>query len=198
MRTSLVRALHIAVRKSIGGVAAEQIYIIFINAPPEDEPHYHSAKTLAEELHFENPGLYSSEYLAEWQIEPKAIQHSMTLKTLIGRGLFPRWDESKRKFGHVEDLRNKVGKTLFNGYQTAYKLGLGLGLVARKFGAKALSMDIARKLLDEVIRPRFIDYRPINADRLAASQGINTAIIDWCLYDDEFMRSIKHHYRWAD
>jgi hypothetical protein len=210
--TSLIRVLHIALTKLVDREPAEKIVIVFISAPPEDKPQYHSAKRLADEFDFEKPHLYSSEYLAEWEIRSDAVQHSITLETLIDRGLFSKWDESELSLRSVEDLRKYIGNVLFNGCQNAYELGLGLGFMARTFGARAPSKHIAKKLLHEIVKPSFVDdfgyaiirYKPAKIvlddieDWLAAYEGIDTAIIDWWLCDVEFIWLVKNHNKLAD
>jgi hypothetical protein len=137
MTTSLIRAVHIDLGKFMDGEPPKQIYIVFISASPENESQYQSAQNLAEELHFENSHLYPSEYLAEWEIKPNAVQHSITLKTLLDRGLFRGWDESLLDFERVEDLRNGIGRMLFNRIRMLTSLVWGLGFMAQKFGARA-------------------------------------------------------------
>jgi len=94
--------------------------------------------------------------------------------------------------------------------QNAYKLGLTLGLTARIFGARAPLQDIARKLLHEILRPqstevyKHTDYEPAKnmfndaKGRRGADGGIDIAIIDWWLRDEEFVRSVEDRCEWAD
>lgn len=85
--TSLIRVLHIALSKYRAKEPADTICIVFIRVLPSDQSRYHSAKRLAEMLHFKDSHLYNSEYLAEWEIRPDTVQHTITLETLIDRGL---------------------------------------------------------------------------------------------------------------
>jgi len=124
--------------------------------------------------------------------------------------LFRGWDKSHLNFEGVEDLRHGIGKMLFNRSRNAYEVGLTLGIMAGTFAARSPSQAIARKLLHDIIRPRFnnadisIDYEPAKSlfsdidDGIAANNGIDTAIIDWWLCDDDFVLSVEDHHERVD
>jgi hypothetical protein len=132
-----MRVLHRALAKLINEEPAETIVIAFISSPPVNEPQYHPARRLAEKLGFEDSHLFSTEYLAEGEIDCHAVQHAVILRTLISRGLFSNWDALEGNMITVNGLRHYIVDMLFSRNRNAYKIGLTLGSMSQALRARA-------------------------------------------------------------
>lgn len=123
-----------------------------------NEPQYRAAKDLVETIGDKNVYQFLSEYVVEWEIRAEAIEHSVTLQALIARGLyqFLGWDNTKggtgRIFGSTQDLRDAIGRSLFNGNQNPFEIRLQLGRMTRIFGARAPLKRIAKEILDKIVK----------------------------------------------
>lgn len=204
MTSSLIRALHIALGKYHDKESPETIYIALISGSPANQPLYLSARRLAEEIAFEEPHLHSSECLAECEIRPDAFQHIITLDTLMYRGL-RQWIPGQ--FRTPEDLRDGIGRALFDKAEIALEVGLEVGLLARRFMAGVLTKDIAMELLHGIVRPVFdeesvdveIGYEPAKKvlgkieGWIAVGGGVDTVIMDWPEWVNKYMESEKKH-----
>lgn len=101
-------------------------------------------------LHFKDSHLYNSEYLAEWEIRPDTVQHTITLETLIDRGLLYWTPTNCRTAG---DLRDDIERALSQGSESAHDIGFYLGFLVRKFGARGSTEEIAENIPCEIARP---------------------------------------------
>jgi hypothetical protein len=87
----LLWALKEAFNRYYSGEAAETIFIAFIHVPDEHEDLYYHGKILAESAHiWQDPELFTWEYLFQWEILAESIMHTVSLQTLINRKLLHR------------------------------------------------------------------------------------------------------------
>jgi hypothetical protein len=179
---------------------ADETWIAFIAVPAEDSGiYYHHARALARQLEVEDPMLYQSEYVFEWKIPSKYILHTVSLQTLIDRGLdIERYIDGDGRPPSTDTLRDGLA-TYYFGYSTnEYETGLSLGFMARCFGARAPVLLIARRFIDEVYgRFRFKKAHRKWVDFEQLHEGIHTALIDWWLSDSDFVMEYRQHEEWA-
>ena len=65
----------------------EEIMISFINVPEAEVPdHYHRAIDLMDPK-ADDRKYYNFEYVVDWEIDEKYIEHTVSLQTLIDRGI---------------------------------------------------------------------------------------------------------------
>jgi hypothetical protein len=145
LSSNITRILHVALAKLFDEEPAETIVITFINPPRANKSQYHSARSLAEELGFKDSHLFSTEYLAEGEINPGAVQHSITLRTLIDRGLFSDWNALDKNITNSDDLHHYIGNMLFESNMNPYKIGLALGSFVIRTSYGCLRTIIARQ-----------------------------------------------------
>ncbi|KAH6973919.1 hypothetical protein EDB80DRAFT_900462 [Ilyonectria destructans] len=71
------------------GEHPDQIWIVFIRIPYGriQTTKVHSARKLAEECQHPEPSKFTHEYLFEWAIPQEYVVHSVSVETLIHRGL---------------------------------------------------------------------------------------------------------------
>jgi hypothetical protein len=94
LTTSLARAIQLAsVKLHKGEDEDDQIVIAFIKIPSYKKGLFHHAEALVRQARYlgltgfeeKDPIRFRSEYLAEWEISPQLVTHTITLKTLLDR-----------------------------------------------------------------------------------------------------------------
>jgi hypothetical protein len=170
-----------------------QIWIAFIHVPDVDEHIYHHAEDLGRQFAHPEPGKLHYEYLFEWEIPKKYLIHTVSVQTLLNRGLNMEYYLHNGKFPNTRELLERFTSTMFKPSYSAYEIGLELGLLVRAFGARAPVCQVARQLLYDCVRRIYRD-REILHD---IKDGIDTALIDWWLADVDFYDAYNEHCDWA-
>jgi hypothetical protein len=185
---------------------ADKIFISFIDIPASDSGIYHHAKVLAEQLEDEEkPGLYASEYVFKWEIPEEYIIHTVSLQTIIDRGLgMERYIGNDGIAPSTDALRCLMATEYLDDSIWQYEIGLNLGFMARRFGARAPLLDIAEQFIDDCTVELYLDKQDYyiyvrfgfrespkqctDYDQLRLRKdGIQTAIFEWWLHDETFI-----------
>lgn len=195
---------------------AHEIFITFIKIPAPDIGICHHARTLAEQLEDEeNPVIYASEYVFEWEIPPKYIIHTVSLQTLIDRGLgIGRYIAENGRPPSTDTLKDLMATSYLDDSIWQYEVGLNIGLMAKCFGARPPVLDIARQSIDECTVEHYYDYHDLCLYVLFGSMeshkqcivfdqldlrddGIHTAIFEWWLCDETFNLEYDQYKEWV-
>lgn len=191
----------------------DEIWIIFIDVPNSCDVRLHSAQSLAEKLLDPKHGRFRYEFLVEGQIPTEWVLHRVSLKTLMSRGL--DWTRYLSR-GNIrtEEIRFEMVDRLTS--SDAVDIGMSLGCFAQFFGARAPLDWIAHQLYYDCFRPKIIIddmviLKIYNHDDERAEIwnchvdfeffsrldiGIETALFDWWLTDDEFLAAQKEFEEW--
>ncbi|KAK4086110.1 hypothetical protein Purlil1_9639 [Purpureocillium lilacinum] len=217
----ILDTLKRAFNKYYEGERPEQIMIVFIKVPSDriKTIKIHSAKNLAE--HFcPEPRVYSHEYVFEWAIPPDLVVHTVSVKTLLDRGLaLDKYRRFKTGRGYilprVRKLKQLMADDYFPNSWDGWDVGTSLGIFARPFGARAPVHWIARQFYFDVIEAPWVDcdgdvhsgtVSYTNGTRTDLEpgiltymeDGIRTALVEWWFLDDDFVRDLKAHGEWMD
>jgi len=221
LTSSLARAIQLAFMKSHNSKEKDdQIVIAFIKSPPCKKRLFHHAEVLVRQAHdlgirrFENedPILFRSEYLAEWEISPQMVTHTITLKTLLYRypDLKPDFRVSNTKI-----LREMITHKIFSDIEDLWDLRHQLGYFAVRFGARAPLQDISFDIFTDLVKPQIDDDThcisyPVDLwydwtkclplrieDFFLVQDGIDHAVLDCWLLDEEFVWKVKQYETWV-
>ena len=123
----------------------KDVWIALIHVPQTGTlSAYYSAKDLAEEAGFGNADYFRSEYLFDWEIEEKYVEHIVSLQTLIERGIGRYIDLEIMGMSSLQQrLEERI--RLLDGFES----GLYFARIAQCFGARAPVSGIAHQLLFE-------------------------------------------------
>jgi hypothetical protein len=161
---------------------------------------------LGEECGYEEYKRLKYEYIFTWEISQKYVIHKVSIETLLERGLNMEDYRWSRALPTTLALREEARKILNPSY-CAYEIGLGLGFLARCFGARAPTRQITHQLLRDCLRVRNIDddaqivwvsypwyeagidFSYIND----IEDGIDTALLDWWLADPSFLDAYEEY-----
>lgn len=170
--------------------AANTIWIAFIDSPVRKDGipvGAHSAQTLARRFKTGNPGACRYEIVFEWSIPQEYVKHRVSLATLMERGLdWSKYGVAPRyELPTTEKLREAMAHDFVPSepYLDFYEVGLGLGIDARCFGARAPSLWLAERLFCDCNR----DGQLILESHEELTDGIDRALIEWWLTDSEFL-----------
>jgi hypothetical protein len=134
---------------------------VFISVPHKDRSIYHHAQHLARKIGHDKTAIFKDEYIFEWEIPEKYIVHKVSVQTLLERGLdigrYCRYYNGRRRLPPAFLLRQKIAEHILDPSNSGYDIGLGLGFMARHFGARAVVCDIAHRILFECTRVVDID-----------------------------------------
>ncbi|KJK73710.1 hypothetical protein H634G_11010 [Metarhizium anisopliae BRIP 53293] len=209
---TLARSLH---KHYVDGVPAEEIHIIFIQISESQRSGLpvHSARELAEELQVDEPYRFHHEYVFEWAIPDECVVHTVTLKTLLNRGLSMEKFLLHGQFPTTRELSQAMAEDFFRDAD-AWEVGLQLGFFGRYFGANAPTNWIVNQLYwdmvvkvgyvlgePEYVRVRYPDGEEDHLDRhfLAhMKDGMDTCLIDWWLLDVDFVLAVREFEDWKD
>ncbi|KAF2422987.1 hypothetical protein EJ08DRAFT_652971 [Tothia fuscella] len=221
MTSSLVRAMQLAfVKSSKDGEEDKDIVIAFIEIPECEENPFHHAATLVRQARAlkipgfdeEDPILFRSEHLAEWEISSQIVTHTITLKTLLDR-------HRALEFGfsapNTKALHEMIADQIFSGVIGFVDLGCRLALFAIHFGARAPLQSIALSIFRELVKPwidydlltiryfsdcghKWIECLPFRVDDwFLVEEGVDYALCDWGLSDDDFLRKFEDYEYWV-
>ncbi len=170
---TLSGALH---EHNVEGERAEDIWIALIYVPSAEGPAlYHSAVDLVSP---QEKSIFKSEYVFDWEISNEYIDHVVSLRTLLDRGIGQYINlEIANTFALQQDMKRRT-KLL-----EEFEIGLYFAAIARCFGARAPIQEIASQLCIEAGR---------SCSELVRD-GIDTAIIDWWLADLQFVTELDIH-----
>lgn len=220
-----IEALHRAFSRYYNNdEKASDIWIVIISVTVGDNhsSHYHHAEALAHKLGMGHTDSrkFRHEYLFEWEISSRYVEHMVSVETLLSRGL------SLKSYldvnGHLPDLqefRCLMMNTFLRNPLDGYDVGRGLGHMARSFGARAPVREIALRILTDC--PFFIDVDAesqyvkwaIEYDACTndydvdfvdfehfywISVGIDDALFDSWLADGSFVEDYVAHCKWAE
>jgi hypothetical protein len=196
------------------GECPGQIWIAFIYVPDVHKHVYHHAEYLADKYHLANPSRLQYEYIFEWEIPEEYLIHQVSVETLMACGAdmkeFLHFGEGYPCRGALPPtsvLRDEFAAELLESSDDGYAGGIGLGLLARCFGARSPLRQITQQLLRDCIRERFID----NDDQLirvsykgndgtvldfahyrVIENGVELGLYDWRLTDSDFFGAYTH------
>ena len=205
------RAFH---KHYVDGESPADIWMVFIQVPLANgngtgtPVRLHSARGLAKQGRqrlFDgyaclDPTWFHYEFVFEWGIPEDYVEHKVSLQTLMDRGL-RIGDVSSTKEFRVSSSREFEGGCPF-------EIGLSLGFFARNFGARAPLTWIAHQLYYDCVRPWVDDdggfdmvtlrYAHLHrgSERVELDRGVETALLDWWLADNEFALNYKEFERW--
>jgi hypothetical protein len=189
----------------------EDIYIVFIQVPADKRQVTgpHSAQGIAEDCGFEDSDKFKHEFVFEWAIPAGFISHTVTVKTLLDRGLsMDKYLTGDGQLLSTSQLRCAMAETYF-GDDCLWEIGLDLGYFAMYFGARSplgwiaeqLLWDIAGRRKDDTGNPPFvwISFPQRKSLKLGSScleaidDGIRTRLFEWWLLDDDFLAGLEEY-----
>lgn len=195
---------------------ADEIFITFIDIPAPDSGLYHHAEALAKQLGDRREAWrYASEYVFEGEIPPEYIRHTVSLQTLIDRGLgLERYIGNDGIAPSTNTLKYLMATEYLDDSTWQYEIGLNIGFMARCFGAQAPVLDIAKQFIDDCTVELCIDKQDYYiyahfgskesrkqcldlGDPSLREDGIYTAIVEWWLCDETFMQKYDQYREWV-
>lgn len=169
------------------------------------EKPYHHAQELAggdERL--------KHEYLFEWKIPEKSVKHTVSVKTLLSRGLdleiyLNRDHNHGDRLPSLQTVRSMMAEGISDSSIEGYDFGRYLAHIAQCFGARAPTQEIALRLLEDCPR----SYRVMREGEPAKWQrytnnfywildGIEEGLIDSWLADITFIHEFQAFSEWSD
>jgi hypothetical protein len=134
-----------------------QIWIAFIFVPDSEKQIYYHAEDLARTYGYGEWKRLKYEYIFTWEIPEEYVLHRISVETFMARGL----DMSEYYYGHelppTSVLRGEIARSILHSTMGGWRVGVELGLFARKFGARAPVWQIANQLLDDCAYITYID-----------------------------------------
>jgi hypothetical protein len=206
-------------KKYEDGESPADISVAFIEIPAathEEPARVHAARLLAEECRLPEPGLFSHEIIFEWAIPEKYVLHTVSLQTLMDRGL--QWEQFCPSGPELQplstaELRCCIARDLQHasrGYGP-WEVGVYLACFARNFGARAPLDWISHQLFydcvwtkiidDDVVRLKYADKYSETVDFdffCELDHGIETVLYDWWLADIDFFLDYEGFKEWQD
>lgn len=200
------------------GETAKNIHIVFIRIPAAQKEItvLHSAMELAERCDLKDAGKFKNEFLFEWAVPSEFVMHSVTVDTLLLRGLDSRTDGLiTEKGASTQNSCLDFAEVFFRDCDDAWDIGIRLGFFARCFGANAPSCWIAQQLcwdltwrkgarthgLPEAAWMQFPDEKKQYLDVFfwaEVADGIETCLIDWWVLDEDFLLAVQTYENWRD
>lgn len=211
----IIDTVQRAFSKYYFGESPEDIYIVFIKVPASKRINVaiHAAQDIAEDCSLEDSTIFKHELLFEWAIPKEFVQHTITVGTLLQRGLTLEQYLENGQLPCTTQLRDAMAETFFRG-ENAWEMGLSLGFFAQKFGAWSPHMWIAHQLLWDIAGRRMLegsmqsyvtiwfgedDKRFLGPSCLEdLFQGIETCLVDWWLADIDFVMALDEYDRECD
>jgi len=190
------------------GESSADIWIAFMEVPPtlnETAARIHSAKELAEKCELSDPDKFSHEVVFEWAIPEKYVLHKVSLQTLMKREL--------QAHCFLQPSTKEVQRYTARELQRhgPWEIGLTLGCVARKFGARAPLNWISHQLFHDCVRAEIVDDDVVRLKYMHGQSeivdfqffcdlddGIDTSLCDWWLSDIDFFLDYEEFEEWRD
>lgn len=155
------------------GERPDRIWIVFIWIPPNriQTVNVHSAQKLAERCRHPEPQKFAHEYVFEWAIPEEFVVHTVSVDTLLLRGLDLHdyrcieedpdseiWSRSSEgKLPPISLLRKVMAEDYIRDVRNGWDIGIALGCFARRFGARAPVDWIAHQLYADLVRAPWVD-----------------------------------------
>lgn len=192
-------------------VPPEEIHIVFIHIPAAHKEAIvlHSARDIASECDWEGTRKFEHEFLFEWAIPHEYVEHSVTMKTLLSRGLGPlKYLQSGKAKSSTEELKLGLLEALIQGEWDAWDIGLSLGGLAKRFGAKSPFGWIADQLCWDIVGPSRMQYHGLpergyanlrdgtttylgRKDMRWIEDGMDTYLVDWWVTSERFVQEVR-------
>ncbi|KAJ5844959.1 hypothetical protein N7534_008628 [Penicillium rubens] len=202
-----IEALHRAFIKHYNdGEDESTIWIAIISVPVTTaaEKLYHHAQQLADEdIKFKH------EYLFEWQIPDQYVEHIVSVKTLLSRGLdlkeYLDHGDDKRPLPKLSTFISRVAEGISNDPIDGYGFGRNLAHIAQCFGARAPVLEIAWQILYDC--PPYFSvmtedgsekWQPYTKDFSWILDGIDECIFDFWLADITFILDLRNFVEWSE
>lgn len=161
---------------------------------------------LAEKCGIPDPHLFHHKAVIEWAIPDQCVLHQVSLETLMDRKLLKEAcllpNALQTEPFSTNDLRCCIAKALQGDICYPWGIGVSLASFAKKFGARAPLHWVARQLFDDCVRnmQSQADEDLVYANRTKffaeMDDGIDTALIDWWLVDNDFVQAYKIYKEW--
>ncbi|KAF3019918.1 hypothetical protein E8E15_003733 [Penicillium rubens] len=202
-----IEALHRAfVKHYNGGEVPSTIWVAIISVPAttDAEKLYHHAQQLADaDIKFKH------EYLFEWQIPDQYVEHIISVKTLLSRGLdlkeYLDHGDDKRSLPKLSTFISRVAEGISNDSIDGYDFGRNLADIAQCFGARAPVLEIAWQILYDC--PPYFSvmtedgsekWQPYTKDFSWILDGIDEGIVDFWLTDSTFILDHRNFVEWSE
>ena len=149
-----IEALHRAFVKYYNlNERAGDIWIVIISVPVGEDGTLscHHAKELALELGYspEEGRKFMHEYIFEWEIKDQYVEHTVSVATLLDRGLDLDSYLQRDRLPDLRGFRGLMIDMILDLPLDGYSVGRELGRMARCFGARAPVKEIANSLLTD-------------------------------------------------
>lgn len=161
---------------------------------------------------------FQHEFLFEWAIPDDFVVHSLSIKTLLDRGLTLKNFLIGQRLPPTAELCHGMAYNIFRTDSDAWETGLDLGFLVRPFGARAPSWWIASQLFWDLIQGSHwetLKYLGIPQSMKIVSRGgepghaafsffsqvtdgIETCLFDWWLLDDRLVLAFEEYKRWRN
>ena len=205
---------------------ADDIWIVIVSVPVEENGTLpcHRAEELALELGY-SPGerrKFMHEYIFEWEIKDQYVEHTVSVETLLDRGLDLDSCLQNDLLPNLRGFRGLMMDMILDHPLGGYSAGSKLGQMARCFGARAPVKEIANSLLTDC--PSHIsaneemqtvnwtitevcengEHRIVSTSYIDVeqfywiSQGINETLFDFWLGDGVFIEERIEHAEMAN
>jgi hypothetical protein len=216
--TRLIDTVTRAYKLWEAGNNPENIWIAFIKTPhdltADSTPRIHHGEALATQYGpdsrglFPSPKLFRYEYVVEWAIPPRWIVHTVSLQTLINRGLdWKRHFETIHASNGTPEYQQQWTQAIrfleSRRYQgcSPWEIGVGIGCFMKYFGARAPLWWIRTQIFQDLFLPTIdTNYRILNlrfgkvvrgyeVDDIGQemNDGIDLIVIDGWLTSSEFL-----------
>jgi hypothetical protein len=192
---------------------ADQIWVVFIAVPGPDSGIYHHGKDLAGKIGKLDLCKYKHEYIFEWEVPQKYIIHTVSLQTLMDRGLGVENYIEHGRPPSTQTLKERMSIDYLFPSTCGDEIGLNLGFMARCFGARAPVLEIAWQFIDDCTHvidrnddlPRACIWYGskkgckawVSFEHSSIEGGIRTALYEWWLNDIDFLLEYQRHITWV-
>lgn len=170
---------------------------------------------LAKETGIKESYKLKHEYLFEWEIPDRYVEHRVSVETLLDRGLsFEDYLTDDGRLPCLEEFRSLMIKKVLNPAFNGYTIGKHLGQMARCFGARAPVKEIANQILTDCPQGFYPNYKgqfvrwkerkddvpeTVDFDHFYwITRGINESLFDCWLSDAIFVEDFLAHVKWAN
>ncbi|OQE21418.1 hypothetical protein PENFLA_c014G05630 [Penicillium flavigenum] len=201
-----IEALHRAFVKYYNdGEDSSTIRIAIISVPVTTaaEKPYHHAQQLAD-----GAVQFKHEYLFEWQIPEQYVEHTVSVQTLLSRGLdlneYLDHGDDESSLPKLSTFITRVAQGISNSSIDGYGFGRHLAHIAQCFGARAPVLEIALQILNDC--PRYFSvitkdgsekWQPYTKDFYWILDGIDESLFDFWLADSTFILDHRNFVEWS-
>ncbi|CEL06332.1 hypothetical protein ASPCAL07438 [Aspergillus calidoustus] len=136
----------------------QTIWIIIVRVPVgENDNSPHHAQELALQRQHRDADAFKYEFLFEWEIPRRYVEHRISVKTLVGRGIGGLLGSQYCAMGfpNFRDMQNILLKDILE--SDTYGSGRWLGSLAHAFGARTCTYELASQLLQNCLSGGRVD-----------------------------------------